>query len=147
MSNISFKTKITDTITGVVVNKYDTNYRIDMSNEITIKDEIDVIALHTTNGIFWIRVCGDCCSISWMQLIDNFKEIVGQTFVSITNDGIEYENDQNIRQQCSVSDDNGNYHRISKYYLNTTTKSYAFYLINFSNGYYSGYLDTTYVKN
>ena len=117
--------------------------------DVTFADEgfsgkYQYVSIDTDGGArFKIQAFGDCCSVSVISEWENFKfsEIIGKTIESLSQikipDNFEVEPDDDF-------DDCATPHLYEFLFTDGTT--FKFLMINYSNGYYDGWINITVVE-
>lgn len=117
--------------------------------DVTFADEgfsgkYQYIIIDTDGGArFKIEAFGDCCSVSVISELENFKfsETIGKTIESLHQirvpDNFQVETDDDF-------DDCATPHLYE--FLFTDGSTFKFLMVNYSNGYYDGWIDMTVVE-
>jgi len=115
---------------------------INFNDDYNQNDNIEIITIKTNLKIYTLTAVGDCCSYSIFKEYKNysFKNLIGKIIKSFT----EIEIDDNYND--IYDNENDNYDNILKIHLykitfKNTDDIFLFTLINYSNGYYDGWID------
>lgn len=111
-------------------------------------DEYGTIILKTDEGVsFKFTAVGDCCSTSVFRQFEEYKfsSLIGKTIEIMTEIEVP---DNYIDKYNEADEDDGFYASYHMYQFNFMGSSeiFQFLLVNFSNGYYDGWIDSEVIK-
>jgi hypothetical protein len=145
-----------------------------LSNKYVVKSvkvkNIDslLIFFEKTDLVLNISGMNECCDTNEFKFISPLEDLIGSTILSITENEVEVEVEDNSCSEClrkneikieynsntilkELKNKNLLWNKLPKDILETIGKelisNYIFYRMNYSNGYYVGYLEITIREN
>lgn len=111
-------------------------------------DEYQTITLETDGGIsFKFTAVGDCCSTSIFRQFEDYKftSLIGKTIELLTSIEVPDYYIDKYSETDEESDLYASYHMYQFNFVNSD-EIFQFLLINFSNGYYDGWMDSQVIE-
>jgi hypothetical protein len=145
-----------------------------LSNKYVVKsvkvEDIDSILIFFENTDLVLNISGisECCDINEFEFISPLENLIGSTILSITENGNDDEVEENDYSEClrkneikieynsntilnELKNKNLLWNKLPKDILEIIGKelisNYIFYRMNYSNGYYAGYLSISVREN
>lgn len=114
-------------------------------DEVIIDDEFSSFIIKTKSIDYKFRAIGDCCSYSIFKEYkdNNFNNLIGKIIKNIKT--IEFPKDYDLeinKENVDIFNSFISPHLYEMYFQNTE-ETFKFILINYSNGYYDGWIDIT----
>lgn len=110
--------------------------------EVLFDDNEPIIKLVLNkNLILKLIPVGDCCSVSILKKYEDydFQKLVDKTIISINH--IEFPTDYKFTQEETIGFNDCVSHHLYEIRFKDNDETFKFMLINYSNGYYDGWLE------
>lgn len=124
--------------------------------EVNFNDESNLLLITLNNGyIFKLEACGECCSISYFHKykkeIKDISFLIQKTIknIKIVHLSEEEINEITIEENIKINDVWNEYVQPYVYEISflNSNDNFKFMMLNYSNGYYSGWIEGTVIKN